>query len=105
MKNEFNARMEAQREILKEVNQINWCTEPLLSLSEAAITRWTINNCLGANNSIVGLVRQAGDALLFLANRSQEQVSSEYASHSADIASILMSLHNAVRERKARLQA
>jgi len=105
MNNEFNARMEAQREILKEVNQINWSTEPLLSLSEAAITRWAMNNRLGADDSIVSLVRQAGDTLLFLANRSQEQVSPEYASHAADVASILLLLRNAVQERKAPFQA
>ena len=102
MKNEFNARMEAQREILREINQIDWSVEPLLSLSEPAITRWVITNRLGTDDSIVGLVRQAGDALLFLANRSQEQVSPEYESHTADVASILLVLRNAVRDRKSR---
>jgi hypothetical protein len=41
---EFNNRIKAQREALKVVNGSGLFREPLLSLTEKAIDRWSNNN-------------------------------------------------------------
>jgi hypothetical protein len=88
MKDSFSDRMEAQRAILKQINQVRWPQENLLSLSGDAIQRWVSANRLGDGNEIVKLAREAGNALLFLANSSQEQVSTEYQIRSAEMKTI-----------------
>lgn len=96
MDDSFSNRMDAQRAILKEINQVAWPSEELYALSEAAIHRWASVNRLGPDDTVVGLAREAGDALLFLANASQEQISPEYASRSANVAAILPRLKQAL---------
>ena len=96
MDDSFSNRMKAQRTILKEINQVAWPSEELFALSEVAIQRWASVNRLGPDNEVVRLAREAGDALLFLANASQEQISPEYTSRSADVAAILPRLRLAL---------
>ena len=94
MTNEFSDRMNAQRAILKQINGIPWPNEELFALSEDAIQRWTSVNYLKQDQEIVQLARAAGDALLFLANASQDQVSSEYSSRKSNITSIFERLRS-----------
>lgn len=89
MNDSFSDRMDAQRAILKQINQVTWPREELFALSEDAIQRWLSINRLGEDDEVVKLAREAGDALLFLANASQEQVSPEYVSRTANVAAIL----------------
>jgi hypothetical protein len=89
MDDSFANRMDAQRAILKEINQVLWPSEQLFALSEVAIQRWASVNRLGPDDEIVRIAMEAGEALLFLANASQEQISPEYASRSANVAAIL----------------
>ena len=96
MTDNFTDRMNAQRTILKEINQVAWPSEDLFALSEIAIQRWASVNRLGPNHEVVRLAKEAGDALLFLANASQEQISPEYASRSADVVAILPRLRMAL---------
>jgi hypothetical protein len=98
MDDTFVNRMDAQRAILKEINRVAWPAEELFALSELAIQRWVSANRLAADDEVVKLAREAGDLLLFLANASQEQVSPEYASRSANVAAILPPLRLAVRK-------
>ncbi len=97
--------MDAQRVILKEINRVPWPSEELYALSEAAIRRWASVNRLGPDDAVVRLAREAGDALLFLANASQEQVSPEYASRSANVAAILPRLKLALAGMAASAQS
>ena len=97
MSDSFANRMDAQRAILKEINLVRWPSEELFALSEAAIQRWVAANRLSASDELVKMAREAGDALLFLANASQEQVSPEYASRSANVVAILPRLQAEVR--------
>jgi hypothetical protein len=94
MRDSFSDRMDAQRAVLKQVNQVAWPQEELFALSEDAIQRWVSVNRLGDDNEIVKLAREAGDALLFLANASQEQIAPEYASHVSDVTAILERLRS-----------
>lgn len=96
MDDSFLDRMNAQRAILKQINQIRWSREELFALSEDAIQRWSSVNRLGEDNEFVKLAREAGEALLFLANASQEQISPEYASHASDVTAIFERLRLAV---------
>lgn len=99
MDNSFLNRLDAQRAVLKEINHVPWPSEELFALSEVAIQRWASVNRLGPDDTIVKLAREAGDALLFLSSASQEQISSEYASRSADVAAILPRLRVALAKR------
>lgn len=99
MKDQFIDRMNAQRIVLKQINKISWPSESLLSLSEDAIQRWLSVNQLGEDDEVVKLAKEAGDALMFLANASQEQVSPQYASRNANMAMILDRTRLVVRTR------
>jgi len=96
MDDSFANRMDAQRAILKEINRVTWPTEELFALSELAIQRWVSANRLALDDEVVKIAREAGDALLFLANISQEQVSPEYANRSANVSAILPRLRVAI---------
>lgn len=76
--NEFNNRIIAQRNALKIVNGSGLFSEPLLSLTEKAIDRWSRNNMIGASDAIVILLKLMSETLFFLANKSQEQVTEDY---------------------------
>ncbi len=89
MLSDFNNRMEAQRELLKIVNSRTWSTEQLYALSDGAIQRWIMVNHINANSDIATQVILAGDALNFLANQSQEQVSGEYKIRSIEFSLVL----------------
>ncbi|WP_417316019.1 hypothetical protein [Cycloclasticus pugetii] len=75
---EFNNRIIAQRDALKIVNGSELFVEPLLSLTEKAIDRWSRNNKVDAQDSIIILLKSMSGTLFFLANRSQEQVTEDY---------------------------
>lgn len=100
----FFDRMEAQRAIIKQVNQIKWPHEELFALSEDAIQRWQSGNRLGKDDEVVKLVIEAGDALLFMANVSHEQVSPEYSCEAANVAAILERLRSVIILDKTGLQ-
>lgn len=100
MSDSFSDRMDAQRAILKQINQVTWPKEELFALSEDAIQRWLSVNRLGEDYEVVKLAREAGDALLFLANASQEQVSPEYLSRTANVTAILERISKAMASQK-----
>ena len=89
MQDSFSDRMDAQRAVLKQINKAAWPREELFALSADAIDRWVSVNRLGDDDKVVKLAREAGDALLFLANASQEQIAPEYASRVSDVTAIL----------------
>ncbi|MEQ9925902.1 hypothetical protein ABRP60_13170 [Pectobacterium brasiliense] len=75
---EFNNRIKAQREALKVVNGSGLFREPLLSLTEKAIDRWSNNNDLSNTDRAILLLKAMSGTLFFLANKSQEQVTEDY---------------------------
>lgn len=94
MDNSFANRMDAQRAILKEINRVSWPSEDLFALSEDAIQRWALANRLAVDDEFVTLAREAGNALLFLACASQEQVSPQYVVWSASVTEIFKRLRS-----------
>jgi hypothetical protein len=75
---EFSNRIKAQREALKVVNGSGLFREPLLSLTEKAIDRWSNNNDLSNTDRSILLLKAMSGTLFFLANKSQEQVTEDY---------------------------
>ncbi len=76
--NEFNNRIIAQRNALTIVNGSGLFIEPLLSLTEKAIERWSRNNGVDNRDLLVVLLKSMSGTLFFLANKSQEQVTEDY---------------------------
>lgn len=86
MQHEFNNRIAAQRAILRVINRKPWSSEQLFGLSSKAIERWVFVNRIDPSSQLAKLVRDVSARLFFLANKSQEQVSDEYAAVRAEIA-------------------
>lgn len=90
--NSFNDRIEAQRSILKAVNGALWPVEPLHGLSKKSIDRWMMENRVDPHCPIVDLILSAAGQLLFLANKSQEQITDEYSQRMSDIEGIVIDI-------------
>jgi hypothetical protein len=86
MQHEFNNRIAAQRAILRVINRKAWSSEQLFGLSSKAIDRWVSVNRIEPGSQLVKLIKEVSGKLFFLANKSQEQVSDEYAAVRAEIA-------------------
>jgi hypothetical protein len=95
---EFVNRMAAQRRALDVVNQCQW-TEELFGLSDGAIRRWVNVNQISSASAEVQLVTAIADALNFLATRSQEQISSDYARVSEEVGALTTRLRTHFGER------
>ena len=85
---EFNSRIAAQRHVLKIVNASDFNGEQLLGLSTKAIERWVAANDIQPGAEIVRLLKLATAKLFFLANKSQEQITDDYKSVSAELLTI-----------------
>jgi hypothetical protein len=86
---EFNNRMGIQRAILQVTNKMSGTREELFGLSTYAIDRWSRINCFDSQSRLVQLVRQSAEKLLFMANKSQESVCSEYNLAAADLSELM----------------
>jgi hypothetical protein len=78
--------------LLQLINAGRWHSEELFGLSRKAIERWVLINRIDPDCDLVGLVYRASEALYFLANKSQEQISEEYKLISENFASLLKSV-------------
>jgi hypothetical protein len=98
--NEFNNRITAQRKALKIVNGSELFFEPLLSLTEKAIDRWSNNNRIDNRNQLVILLKSISESLFFLANKSQEQVTEDYKILSEKVNNQLLKLKHELENRR-----
>jgi hypothetical protein len=89
--NEFSNRLEAQRRVLTIVNGREQ-REQLCGLSANALERWLHENGLQASDPVPTLLRTISERLFFLATKSQEQVSEEYASLATQVDSLTREL-------------
>ncbi|MBK0015219.1 hypothetical protein JMT66_13865 [Kosakonia cowanii] len=96
---EFNNRIKAQREALKVVNGSGLFSEPLLSLTEKAIDRWSNNNNLSNTDPSIVLLKEMSGTLFFLANKSQEQVTEDYKILSERVSDLLSKLEIELKNR------
>ena len=93
---EFNNRIDAQRRILRIVNEAPQIHEELFGLSSGALERWARVNGLDNQSELLLLLRQAAAKLFFLSNKSQEQITDEYLSLSDDVARLTEQIRVAV---------
>lgn len=98
--NEFNNRIDAQREVLRIVNSKRW-DEELLGLSNSAIGRWTRANRLSPAEDLSLALYDAADKLFFLANKSQEQITAEYRVLSVQVSDLTDRIARIMQERAA----
>lgn len=92
---EFNNRIAAQRDILRNVNTVAW-SEELFGLSSGAIDRWANANRIEQGSVLLSLIRQAAERLFFLANKSQEQITEDYRLLCDEVADLTARIKNAV---------
>ena len=85
---EFNNRIAAQRRILRLVNGSHDLEEELFGLSSGALERWARVNGFDERTKLLVLLKQAATRLFFLSNKSQEQITDEYQSLSAEVDSL-----------------
>lgn len=89
---EFNNRVDLQRLVIKLVNSKRFNFE-LTGLSKPSIERWQKENS-GASEHIIDILFKISDKLFFLANKSQEQITSDYKELSSDIHNLIANLRN-----------
>lgn len=82
--NEFQNRINLQRKILRLVNSKIQLQEPLVSLSKNCIDRWFSSNS-DIPKSTFNLLVNISEQTLFLATKSQEQITEEYLNLSSDV--------------------
>lgn len=92
---EFNNRIAAQRDILRNVNERAW-GEELFGLSSGAIDRWANANQIEQEAVLLLLIRQAAERLFFLANKSQEQITEDYRMLCDEVADLTAKIKSTV---------
>lgn len=93
---EFNNRMDAQRNILEVVNRQGEFSEELCGLSKKAIERWISSNQLNPKSETCDILYQIAKKLFFLANKSQEQITEEYKALSSKISALKINLEKSI---------
>ena len=89
---EFNSRINAQRQVIKLVNSFNLYEEPLFSRSGKAIDRWVLHNSINPKQKHVLILKDISLKLLFLANKSQEQITEDYKNLSTEVTFLMSRL-------------
>ena len=93
---EFNNRMDAQRNVLKVINRQVDKKEELCGLSKKAIERWIVANQINSQSEVCQILYSISEKLFFLANKSQEQISEEYRLVSSEISRLKFDLEKAM---------
>jgi len=93
---EFNNRMDAQRQVLAIVNGESPSAEELCGLSRKAIERWLTANRLDPKGEIATILFQISSKLFFLSSKSQEQITDEYRLLSGAVESLKTKLKDAL---------
>ena len=75
---EFLNRVEAQRQILRIVNERPWKREQLFALNSKAIQRWTSANQIDTSEPVVHLLSVASAEIFIMANHSDDPIAGEY---------------------------
>ena len=95
---EFNNRIAAQRDILIAVNGVGW-GEELYGLSCGALDRWVQSNQLDRSSRLLSLLVEVVGRLFFLANKSQEQVTSEYRLRSLEVSVLTEKIRRELKQQ------
>lgn len=88
---EFLNRIDAQRRVVKIINQ-NSFHFPLVGLSKKSVERWQMENMIKNDSIILKLLFEISIKLFFLSNKSQEQITEDYKAKSIEISELINSL-------------
>lgn len=94
--NEFQNRVNLQRQIIVLINNKLKFNEPLASLSYGCISRWKNTNSQVLNQTYEILL-DLSNKVLFLATKSQEQITEEYAFKSSEAVRQIRILENHIK--------
>ena len=97
--NEFNNRIELQREVIKIVNKRGYNNQ-ITGLSDDAIKRWLSDNQLAKDSQLTFLIYEIAAKLFFLANKSQEQITDSYKTLSSDVSNLVEKLRLEINRGK-----
>jgi hypothetical protein len=75
---EFSSRVDAQRQILKIVNESTCKTEQLFALSGKAIQRWSAANEISSSTKLIRLLHAASAQIFVMANHSDDPIAGTY---------------------------
>ena len=75
---EFNNRVDAQRQILRTINERTWKGEQLFALNTKAVQRWSSVNRIEASTRLVKLLSAASAQIFIMANHSDDPVAGTY---------------------------
>jgi hypothetical protein len=76
--NEFSNRVDAQRQILRAVNNRPWKNEQLFALNQKAIQRWIVANQVDPSSKLVQLLNEASAQIFVMANHSDDPIAGAY---------------------------
>lgn len=94
---EFLSRVDAQRQLLKVVNEKSWGKEELFALTNKAITRWSSLNNIDSSSQLVQLLNAATSRLFVMANHSDDPIAGEYQLTYQEVVAIEAELRKALR--------
>lgn len=95
--NEFNNRIELQREVIKIINS-KGLDYQITGLSDNGIKRWLSDNRIDKNSELIKLIFEIASKLFFLANKSQEQITDSYKKLSLDVSDLVKKLRLKISE-------
>jgi hypothetical protein len=88
--------MDAQRDVLEVVNRQGIYSEELCGLSKKAIDRWIASNQLNPESKTCSILFQIAKKLFFLANKSQDQITTEYKALWSEISDLKINLQKTI---------
>lgn len=94
---EFENRVNLQRRVITLINRKLKFSEPLASLSNSCINRWKSKNSK-VTDETHQLLLELSNKILFLATKSQEQITDEYAFKSLEAVKMVEELEEHIKK-------
>ncbi len=92
--NEFNNRIDLQRQVIKIVNSSNFKYQ-ISGLSKNSIERWVKENRI-IDLEKSNLLNEISSQLFFLGTKSQEQITEDYKIKSVEISNLITKLKDTI---------
>lgn len=95
---DFLNRITAQRQVINIVNKETSHIFPLVGLSAKSIERWRLENSISIKSELLKLLYLISSKLFFLANKSQEQITTEYRLLSKTVSELINHLEFNIKQ-------
>jgi len=94
---EFLNRITAQRKVIKIVNMEYQNSFQLVGLSSKSLERWKFENSISDDSQLLQSLYLISSKLFFLANKSQEQITSDYRMLSKSVSDLIIHLNDNIK--------